>query len=91
MSTVCWQTILKKYHTFFFSKISKDVAKYIVCCSCDWRFKGLPFSDQRNFSYSYILLNLDDPLKWSIFSIRVKNSVDLDQMQLIWIYSVFFF
>ena len=22
-----------------FSKIVKDVAKYVVCCSCDWRFK----------------------------------------------------
>ena len=29
-----------KYHTLFFSKIGKDVAKFVVCCSCDWRFKS---------------------------------------------------
>ena len=23
-----------------FSKIGKDVAKFVVCCSCDWCFKG---------------------------------------------------
>ena len=23
-----------------FSKIGKDVTKLVVCCSCDWRFKG---------------------------------------------------
>ena len=27
MRIVCWQTILLKYHTLFFSKIRKDVAK----------------------------------------------------------------
>ena len=26
------------YH--FFSKIKKDVANFVVCCSRDWRFKG---------------------------------------------------
>ena len=25
------------------SKTRKDVAKFVVCCSCDWRFKGLLF------------------------------------------------
>ena len=25
---------------YFFSKIRKDVAKFIICCSCDWRFNG---------------------------------------------------
>ena len=29
-----------KYHTLFFPKIWKDVAKFVVCCSRDWRFKG---------------------------------------------------
>ena len=24
---------------YFFSKIGKDVAKFVVTCSCDWRFK----------------------------------------------------
>ena len=23
----------------YFSKIQKNVAKFVVCCSCDWRFK----------------------------------------------------
>ena len=40
MRIVCWQTILMKHHTLFFSKIGKDVAKFAVCCSRDWRFKG---------------------------------------------------
>ena len=40
MRIVCWQMILKKYHTLFFSKIGKDVNKFVICCSCDWRFKG---------------------------------------------------
>ena len=25
----------------FFSKIMKDVIKFVVCYSCDWRFKGI--------------------------------------------------
>ena len=29
-----------KYHTLLISKIGKDVAKFVVCPSCDWRFKG---------------------------------------------------
>ena len=29
-----------KYHALFFSLIGNDVSKFIVCCSCDWRFKG---------------------------------------------------
>ena len=28
------------YHTLFLSKLGKDVAKFVVFCSCDWRFKG---------------------------------------------------
>ena len=31
--------ILMKYQFLFRSKIRKDVAKSVVCCSCDWRFK----------------------------------------------------
>ena len=30
MRIVCWQTILMKYHTLFFSKIGKDVAKFVM-------------------------------------------------------------
>ena len=33
-------TILMKYHTLFFSKIGKDVVKFVVCFSRDRRFKG---------------------------------------------------
>ena len=33
MRIVCWQTILLKYHTLFLSKIRKDVAKFVACCS----------------------------------------------------------
>ena len=40
MRIVCWQTILMKYHSLFLSKIRNDVAKFAVCCSCDWRIKG---------------------------------------------------
>ena len=43
MRIVCWQTILVKccsLFLFFFLKIGKDVAKLVVCCSRDWRFKG---------------------------------------------------
>ena len=29
-----------KYHNLFFLKSRKNVAKFVVCCSCDWRFKG---------------------------------------------------
>ena len=29
-----------KYHSLFGSKIRKDITKFVVCCSCDWRFKG---------------------------------------------------
>ena len=29
-----------KYHTLFLLKISKDVAKFVICCSRDWHFKG---------------------------------------------------
>ena len=40
MRVVYQQTILMKYHTLFFSKISKDLSKFVVCCSRDWGFKG---------------------------------------------------
>ena len=29
--------ILMKYHTLFHSLIRKDVTKFIICCSRDWR------------------------------------------------------
>ena len=48
MRIVCWQTILVKYHILFFSKIRKDVEKFVVCCSRDWRFKGHAPIEQTN-------------------------------------------
>ena len=39
MRIVCWQTIFMKYHSLFFSKIKKDVAKFLVCCSRDRRLR----------------------------------------------------
>ena len=31
--------------SLIFSKIKKDVAKFVACCSCDWRFKGKHYFD----------------------------------------------
>ena len=33
-----------KYHSLFLSKIRKYVAKFVICCSCDWRFRVKGFS-----------------------------------------------
>ena len=38
MGIVCW--ILMLFHTLFFLKIKKNVAKCVVCFSRDGRFKG---------------------------------------------------
>ena len=54
MRNVCWQTILTKYHTLFFSKNKKDVAKIVVCCSRDW-----PLRDNR---LSKLVLHLYDSI-----------------------------
>ena len=40
MRIVCWQTILMIYNSLFLSKIRKNVAKFVVRCSRDRRFKG---------------------------------------------------
>ena len=32
--------ILVEYYTLFLSKIRKEVTIFVLCCSCDWRFKG---------------------------------------------------
>ena len=40
MRIVCWQQmILMKYHTLFCRKLGKIFAKFVVCCSWNWRFK----------------------------------------------------
>ena len=26
--------------TLIFQKLGENVTKFVVCCSCDWRFKG---------------------------------------------------
>ena len=40
MRIVCWQTILMKPHTLFFSKFGKDVSKFVIIFIRDMRFKG---------------------------------------------------
>ena len=39
MKIICRQTILMKYHSLFLLKIRKVAAKFVVCCSRDWRFR----------------------------------------------------
>ena len=59
MKIVCWQTISMKYHSLFLSKIRKDVAKFVVCYSRDWLFKGskLDFCDIAVFNFTPLTLN----------------------------------
>ena len=38
MRIVCWQTTLMNIIPYFFRKIGENVAKFVVCCSRDWRF-----------------------------------------------------
>ena len=56
MRIVCWQKILMKHHTIFFLKIRKDVARFVICCSHDWHFKGLYASK------AYVLRNKNETL-----------------------------
>ena len=51
MRIVCWQTILINYQTLFISKIEKDVAKFVVCCSRNWGFNT--FTAKRDCSRIY--------------------------------------
>ena len=55
MRIFCWQTILMKYHTLFLSKIREEVAIFVVCCSRDWRFKGLLNSSKVGSCHNYVL------------------------------------
>ena len=56
--------ILKKYHTLFFSKIKKDVAKIVVSCSRDWCLRVnfylyIMSNCQRVAIYKHLPLNFD--------------------------------
>ena len=53
MRIVCWQTILMKYHTL----IGKDVTKFVVYCSCDWRLKS--------YESKWTLSNVTDTVMWT--------------------------
>ena len=53
MRIVYWQTTLMKYNYLFLLKIRKDVAKFVVCCSHDWHFKG--YMQKNQFSPDHIL------------------------------------
>ena len=38
---VRWNCLLVvTYHSLFYSKIRKDVVKFVVCCSWDWRLSN---------------------------------------------------
>ena len=50
-----------KYRTLFL-KIRKDVAKFVVCCSCDWRFKGKAIIGIENQFFG-VLFEIEWPLK----------------------------
>ena len=80
MRIVCRQTILMKYHTLFFSKIGKDVAKFVVCCSRDWHLKGLQILTK---------FGQDD----AVFKVKLANlpcSIDLRPILHIWVPHIFF-
>ena len=50
-----------KYHTLFYSKIRKDVAKFVVCCSRDWliiRSPILLYMSKRELMLTHILVEL---------------------------------
>ena len=80
MIIVCWQTILMKYHSLFYSKIfEKNVGK-VVCCIRDLRFRGsLICTDAhiffyflfQNFIYYYSMTNhkrhILKPIKYVTF------------------------
>ena len=40
LSLACQGNAIMKYHALFLLKTRKDVAKFVVCCSRDWHFKG---------------------------------------------------
>ena len=40
------------------SIIGKDFAKFVVCCSCDWRFKGLKYKLLKCIWLFYIAVTL---------------------------------
>ena len=56
MRIIC-QTILIKSHTSFLSKTGKDVAKFVLRCSRDWRFKGEKNNDQKAFEIRQNILD----------------------------------
>ena len=48
-----------------FYEIKKDVIIIVVCCSCDWRFKGLIRGGQKSLEFDSNLIRLflcDDTL-----------------------------
>ena len=58
-----------KYHTLFFSKIKKDVTKFVLCCSHDLRFKGLNYQYNLTFAALYWILRNKDQVMITQFNI----------------------
>ena len=77
-----------KYHTLFFSKIGKGVAKIVVCCSCDRRLKG---NLLKMLSAYHVCCIYSNDLQ-KTFTMKV-NSMNPDQTapegtSLIWVHTV---
>ena len=57
-------------HILVFTKIRKDVAKFVVCCCGDWRFKGyLSFACREIFHYIWKKLTMKDRHEWKLTTV----------------------
>ena len=67
----CWQTILMKIISYFLQKLGKMSQNLIVvCCSCDWRFKGyLSFACREIFHYIWKKLTEKDCHEWKLTTV----------------------
>ena len=70
---------------FIFSKIRKDVARFFVCCSRDWRFKGLYGMFTSVFRPSQFMISIktvDSDTAWKTVQIQIRwlhqKPADLD-------------
>ena len=61
------------YYTLFFSKNREDVAKFVVCCSRIWRFKGLCIAFLSNLGLKFSNLGLRFSNLGLKFKLRFKE------------------
>ena len=55
-------------YLIFFLKIEKDIAKFVVCCSCDWRFLILKaITGECNLPESHVVSRINDFACWVNF------------------------